>query len=198
MTNAPERATAPSVNRLFVDRWSPRAFAPDTLDAQTLLGFLEAGRWAPSAYNSQPWRFFYALRGTPAWSSFLSWLIPFNQSWAGNAAALVFVASRNTMVPPEATDPVDAPTHAYDTGAAAVQVMLQATHEGWAAHAMSGIDAAAAHAGLKLGADVTVLTAIAIGKQGDKGTLPEYLQGREAPSDRLPLEQVAFEGGAPA
>ena len=27
--------------------------------------FFEAARWAPSAYNAQPWRFLFALRGTP-------------------------------------------------------------------------------------------------------------------------------------
>jgi len=36
--------------------------------------------------------------------------------------------------------------------------------------------------------------AIAIGRQGDKATLPEALQAREAPSDRKPIEAFAYQG----
>jgi len=195
MTTAENRLASASVNRLFVDRWSPRSFTEQQITEEELLALLEAGRWAPSAYNSQPWRFVYARRDTPAWASFLSWLIPFNQSWAGNAAALIYVVANTKMVPPGATDPVDAKLHAYDSGAAAVQVMLQATHNGWATHAMSGLDVAAANSGLGLPENYVTLAAIAVGKQGLKESLPDYLQPREAPSDRLTLDQIAFEGG---
>ena len=51
----------------FLNRWSPRAFTGETISETELLTILEAGRWAPSAYNSQPWRFVYALRGTEQW-----------------------------------------------------------------------------------------------------------------------------------
>jgi hypothetical protein len=39
-----------------------------------------------------------------------------------------------------------------------------------------------------------VEAAIAIGRPGDKSSLPEALRAREQPSDRLPLSQLAFEG----
>ena len=45
------------VDAQFVQRWSPRAFEPVTIEEETLLGFIEAARWAPSAFNAQPWRF---------------------------------------------------------------------------------------------------------------------------------------------
>ena len=45
----------------------------------------EAARWAPSAFNAQPWRFLYAHRGDAHWERFLGLLIPFNQSWAHSA-----------------------------------------------------------------------------------------------------------------
>ena len=35
----------------------------------------------------------------------------------------------------------------------------------------------------------------AVGKLGDKAKLPEALQAREQPSPRLPLTELAFEGG---
>ena len=48
----------------------------------------------------------------------------------------------------------------------------------------------------KLGvpADVAIHAVIALGKPGDKATLPEGLQAREMPSDRLALAAIAAEG----
>ena len=66
-----EYAIAPQ----FTDRWSPRAFTGETIPEETLLSFFEAARWAPSAYNSQPWRFLYARRDTPNWERYLGCLL---------------------------------------------------------------------------------------------------------------------------
>jgi nitroreductase len=194
MTTAPSRVSTHPVDRLFLDRWSPRAYDGTMIAEDTLLSFLEAGRWAASAYNSQTWRFVYALRGSADWERFVSYLVPFNQSWAGSASALIFVLSNTTMVPPGKTDSVPAPTHAYDTGAAAAQVMLQATSAGWAAHAMSGIDHDAIRVGLGVPDDHAIHAGIAIGRQAPAEILPEGLRAREVPSDRLPLARIAFAG----
>ena len=64
MTDTPRSADYP-IDAQFIQRWSPRAFDPQPIAEETLLSFLEAARWAPSAYNSQPWRFLYARRDTP-------------------------------------------------------------------------------------------------------------------------------------
>ena len=58
------------VSPMFLDRWSPRALSGETIPLETLLTIFEAARWAPSASNSQPWRFVYARRDTPAWDFF--------------------------------------------------------------------------------------------------------------------------------
>jgi hypothetical protein len=71
----------------FTERWSPRAFTDEALDEATLLGFLEAARWAPSASNIQPWHFAYGFKGMPAGQAILGGLVPFNQAWAQHAAA---------------------------------------------------------------------------------------------------------------
>jgi hypothetical protein len=68
------------------------------------LTFFEAARWAPSSYNSQPWRFIYATRDSEHWAQFLGFLNDFNRSWASQAAALVIVLSKSTFAPPGATD----------------------------------------------------------------------------------------------
>ncbi|MBB3881697.1 nitroreductase family protein [Acetobacter oeni] len=195
MTSAPDRASLslPSTHPLFLDRWSPRAFLDAPMSTGELQSIMEAARWAPSAYNSQPWRFLCARKGTPNWNSFLSWLVPFNQSWAGNASALIYVASRTVMLSPSGKT-VPATTHEFDAGAAAMLLQLQAAHLGWATHAMSGFDVEAAHKGLAAPADFKIHAAIAIGKQGPADLLPEGMRPREAPSDRAPLATLAWEG----
>ena len=53
------------IDPLFIERWSPRAFTGEAVPEAELFRMLEAARWSPSSYNSQPWRFVYALRDTP-------------------------------------------------------------------------------------------------------------------------------------
>ena len=83
----------------FIERWSPRAFTGEPIDDATLLSFLEAARWAPSSYNSQPWRFLYAKNDTEHWPRFLGLLSEFNQSWAHNASALGDFAVEKNFCP---------------------------------------------------------------------------------------------------
>ncbi|NML95696.1 NAD(P)H-flavin oxidoreductase [Novosphingobium olei] len=61
-------------------------------------------------------------------------------------------------------------------------------------------------AGIRSNTDLSVLgandrfkveAAIAIGRMGDKATLSEALQAREAPSPRKPVEELAFAGRLP-
>ncbi|MCQ9156469.1 nitroreductase family protein [Acidomonas methanolica] len=198
MTKAPTRGEKSTAAPFILDRWSPRSFEPVEIGVTDLLGLLEAGRWAPSAYNSQPWRFLYARRGTLDWDRFLSWLIPFNQSWASNASAIVYIASHTVMTPPGGAEPVPSPTHAFDAGAASAMIELQAAREGWATHPMSGFDSARARAGLELPEDYALHAALAIGRQGKAEALPEALRGREVPSDRVPLDTLVFEGRFPS
>ncbi|GCD58736.1 nitroreductase [Acetobacter pasteurianus NBRC 3280] len=193
MTTAPNRAPDSSVLPVILNRWSPRAFLPEAISKEELLALIDAGRWAPSAYNMQPWRFIYARRGTPEWERFLSWLIPFNQSWAENASAIIYVASQTITLSSRTGEPTPLPTHAFDAGAAAVLIQIQAAHNGWATHPVSGFDHALAHAGLELPEEYELHAAIILGRQGKVETLPESLQKREIPSDRNALDTLSFE-----
>ncbi|HLC66388.1 MAG TPA: nitroreductase family protein, partial [Candidatus Nanoarchaeia archaeon] len=75
------RKTEYPINKIFTDRWSPRAMSGETLTDRELLSLFEAAKWAPSSYNNQPWRFLYAKRGTSQWDAFFGVLGEFNQSW---------------------------------------------------------------------------------------------------------------------
>lgn len=60
-----ERHPEHSIDPLFTRRWSPRAFTGETISEAALFSLFEAARWAPSSYNSQPWRFIYGRAGMP-------------------------------------------------------------------------------------------------------------------------------------
>ncbi|MGI4860901.1 MAG: nitroreductase family protein [Janthinobacterium lividum] len=182
------------IDPLFIERWSPRAFSPEAIPEADLLTLFEAARWAPSAYNSQPWRFIYARRDSASWPVLLGLLNEFNQSWAKSAAALVFVLSNSVMRPPGSANDVPARSHSFDAGSAWGFLSLQATRMGWYTHGMTGVDFDRAFGELRVPAGFRVEAAVAIGRLGDKSQLPEMLQARETPSARQPLAELVFEG----
>jgi nitroreductase len=185
------------VHPQFIDRWSPRAFTDEALDPGVLMTMLEAGRWAPSASNIQPWRFVYGLRGTPAFQTIFDGLQPGNQAWCSRAAALVVMVAATTWSPPGQSETKPAGTHAFDCGAAWMSIALQAHAMGWATHGMAGIDKDKLRTSLHVPADHAVMMVFAIGRRGDKAMLAEALQARETPSPRRALQQSAWEGRFP-
>lgn len=186
------RQTEYPADAQFVNRWSPRSLTGEAIDDKTLYTLFEAARWAPSAFNVQPWRFSFAKQGTDSFATYLDFLVEFNQSWARNASALVVVISKTTTITSQAE--VDFPSHSFDTGAAWASLALQAELLGWATHGMTGIDKEKIKRVLKLPENYVVEAVIAVGKQGDKEALPEGLQAKEAPSERRALNDTVFEG----
>ncbi|OYV24432.1 MAG: hypothetical protein B7W99_02350, partial [Rhodospirillales bacterium 20-58-10] len=62
MSNSTPRVADHPIAQVFLDRWSPRSFTGEAMPQDVLFTILEAARWAPSSYNSQPWRFLYVTR----------------------------------------------------------------------------------------------------------------------------------------
>ncbi|MDX7950956.1 nitroreductase family protein [Lichenihabitans sp. Uapishka_5] len=198
MTTANHRTSDYPVDPLFLERWSPRAFSGAAMPETDLLSMIEAARWAASAYNSQPWSFLYALRDTEAWPKFLDLLVPFNLSWAEHAAAVVIVVSNSLMVPPGRDKPVPSHSHSFDTGMATAQFVLQGTKLGYHSHGMVGLDMERAFAELNVPVGHRVEAAFAVGRIGERSSLPDALQAREQPSNRNAISSIALNGGFPA
>jgi nitroreductase len=194
MTEINGRKAAYPIDPIFLKRFSPRAFTGEAIAEAELMTIFEAARWAPSAYNSQPWRLFFGRRDTAHWPLFLGLLNEGNQVWAKNAAAIVVLASKPNFTPPGADKEMISKTPSFDTGAAWANLALQATMLGWIAHGVIGLDTARAATELNLPGDWRVEAGVVIGRLGDKSILPEALAAREAPNSRRPLEQTAFEG----
>lgn len=191
------RAPEHPADRIFVDRWSPRGFTQDQIPEGVLNNFFEAARWAPSAFNSQPWRFLYALRGRPEFEDFLIPLIEFNRGWARHAAALIYLLSSKDFTGPGKTESQFSRTHSFDSGAAWANFANQATAAGWAAHGMGGFDVEQARTVLGVPEGFAVEIAIAVGRKGDGSHLPLGLLQREQPSDRSPIGEFVAQGMFP-
>lgn len=187
------------IHPLLRDRHSPRAFSDQPVDAAALRALLEAARWAPSAFNDQPWTFLLATRDdAEGFARLLGGLVPFNQAWAQRAGALVVCLTRRTYRH-------DGSPHAHarhDLGLAVAQLTVQATALGLCVHQMAGIDSDHLRAECAIPDGWDVVSALAVGHPGDPAALPEALAERErAPRVRRPQAEFVFGarfGEAPA
>lgn len=179
------------IDPIFIERWSPRAFAARTMPKADLMTILEAARWAPSAYNIQPWRFIYALRGDAHWTHFLDLLVPFNAAWAGEASALVFIVSD------KGEGEIPAGSHSFDAGAAWAQLALQATRLGYQVRGMAGIERAKSKTYLKISDRFHLEIAIAVGVCDDFERLPDDLVKGAFENERRALNELVFAGTFP-
>jgi len=186
------RIAPPKVEKLFIDRWSPRAFDGSEMPQEDLDVIFEAAGWAPSAYNVQPWTFLYARRGDANWDLLLSQLIDFNQSWAKNASALVYIVSDRLMRSDKGNS--ENHSHSFDAGAAWALAALQAQAMGYHTHGMTGIKFGEAEAALGVPDDHRLEAAFVIGKAAGKEILPDFLQEREVPSTRKPVSEIVKAG----
>jgi nitroreductase len=179
--------TTVPVHPLLAERWSPRGFdQAHELADDRLTALLEAARWAPSAANSQPWRFLVARRGEEAHAALFAALAPGNQAWAGAASALVLVAARTA-----GPDGRPQPWALYDTGQAVAALVTQAQADGLAVHQMGGFDTDAVRAGFGLDEALTPVVMLAVGRQDGAAGLPEPLAAREAaPRTRHPVTDL--------
>src|SRR6476646_19819 len=180
-------STAVSVHPLLAERWSPRGFdQAHEIGGEAVAALLEAARWAPSAQNSQPWRFLVTRRGEPAHDRLFAALAPGNQAWAGAASALILVAARTADA-----DGRPQPWALYDTGQAVAALVTQAQADGLAVHQMGGFDTDAVRAGFGLADGLTPVVVLAVGRQDSEAGLPELLAAREAaPRTRHPVSDL--------
>ncbi len=182
------QTSAPVIETL-AERWSPRAFdATHTFPEGALRGIFEAARWAPSASNSQPWRFVLARRGSENFAKIESTLAGFNRMWAGSAAALVV-----NIAEVADTDGAPQPWAEYDLGQAVAHLSVQAHAEGYYVHQMGGFDASAISTAFGLDERFRPVSVMSLGAIGEADQLPEPLREREtAPRTRVELDELFF------
>ena len=183
------KADAPVLD-VIINRWSPRAMSGESLTDEERASLFEAVRWTPSCFNSQPWRFLYALPGTAHWDSFHGLLTESNQAWTARAGMLLALLSRTRF---EQNDQL-ADTYSFDAGAAWQSLAIQGTSMGLVVHAMRGFDKTQARDRLGVPELYSVEVMIAVGHPGAIAELPERRIDQEKPSTRRPSSEFALEG----
>lgn len=163
------------IHPLIQKRWSSRSFNEvKTISQEDLDSLIEASRWAPSAFNDQPWRFLIIKRGDPLFQTVTDSLVDFNKLWAPKASVLIVVAGNTKR-----EDDTPNYTYAYDCGQAVAFMTIEATSRDIIFHQMSGFNKTKLHQNLKLHENLDPITVIAAGYYQNDDHLAEPLKSLE-------------------
>lgn len=189
MNKAPD--TVVDIHPLIAERWSPRSFdEAASLSDTDVLSMLEAARWAPSANNSQPWRFAVVRREDSEFTSVHDALAGFNKVWTPKAAGFIVVGSEGSDV-----EGKERKWAAYDAGLAVSLLTAQAHALGWHVHQMGGFNADKVRELFQFNDRTELIAVIAVGRLAPADELVEELRQREvAGRSRQPLADLVVHG----
>lgn len=165
------------IHDVIARRWSPRAFNPNKLlSKEFILSLLEAARWAPSAYNEQPWRFILATPDNlQEFADMVDCLVEPNRVWARNSSLLILGCVEKRF----SHNGRENSTALFDLGLAVQNLLLECTSKGVFGHVMSGIDHDKIRARYSLPESVDPVVVVAVGHRAAIETLPEELREAE-------------------
>ncbi|MFC8800778.1 nitroreductase family protein [Promicromonospora sp. NPDC057138] len=158
-----EVPVCPEIHPALAGRFSPVRFDPVAVVSSAQLDtLLDAARKAPSAGNSQPWRFVAGLRGDDVHSRIVRHLARSSSAWAPMASLLV-VNLAHTRVE-GAIDWEYSEFSRYDLGQAVAHMTIQGLSIGLDAHQFRAFDrdAVAAEFAVPSHWEVTSMTAFGV------------------------------------
>lgn len=187
--NLDQRDPHPLLDTLFVQRWSPRSFIKTPIAHDDLCTVLDAARWAPSAYNEQPWRMLTSTEET--FATFLELLVEPNQKWAHNASVIGFIMAKKNFT----FNGKPNPWAVFDCGSAWMSLTLQARKLGLYTHGMAGIKKEAIYDVFHIDRqEFEIIAGFTLGVLGEREHLEKPYIDWEAPSPRKPLAEVWKQG----
>lgn len=181
-----------TIHPLISGRWSPRAFDQKSVREEEIRTIFEAGRWAPSSNNLQPWRIIYGVKGSETYNRIMGCLVEFNQSWVKNAPVLLLGCYKKTN--PKGQENFHA---LHDLGLFMGMASIQAHSMEIGVHQMAGIDFEKAKKEFGFPEEYHVATAAAMGYYGGdaKSQLSEELHEQEnSKRERKPQRDFVFNG----
>jgi nitroreductase len=186
--------TQVSIDPTIAERWSGRAYdASKPITHQQTLALLEAARWAPSCMGDQPWRILVWNKGLDekAWQQAFDCLVEGNQSWVKDAPFLCLICA-DTLFTKNSQPNRWAE---YDTGAAALNLSLQASSMGLSAHQLGGFSVDKARSTFNIPEQFTLMAMISVGYLKDIYKVTGDLLVREtAPRSRREMGALFFDG----
>jgi len=178
------------IHALLEQRWSPRTYAAQPVEAEKLQRVLEAARWSASGGNLQPWSFIIATKAEQpeAFARLVGCLMEGNVPWASQAPVLGIAVAKLFR------DPGKPNRHAFhDVGLALQNLMIQATALDLYGHMMGGFSPEKARAAFAIPEEYEAVTMFVLGYLGDLAALPETGRAREmAQRTRRPLTEFVF------
>lgn len=153
-------------------RFSPRFFKEEKIDNKILNSILEAGRWAPSAYNHQPWCFYLSQKDSLAYKEIYSTLSERNQ-WAKTAPNLIVACYLK-----EREDKTNKFAQ-YDLGLAVMSMIIQAQSSGIYTRQIGLFDNDKMQKLLKIPEEYMPFIVLAVGRIGDYQKIDKKLLERE-------------------
>lgn len=177
-------------NKMILQRYSPIAFSDKDISDADLQISLEAARWAPSAFNEQPWRFLLAPKRNPdVYGKLFECMFDGNKLWAASAPVLMLVCAKRNYSHNNKPNNY----HQFDTGMAVQNFILSALEYGVYVHQMAGFDHEMAARNFEISEEYSIISIAAIGYPGDITQLPEELQQRaNRPRMRKTLKEIVF------
>jgi nitroreductase len=183
--------TATEIAPAIANRWSSRAFDSSyELSQHEILAILEAGRWAPSSNNGQPWRFSVAKRGSELFDQMVGALTGFNQAWVPSASALIIISILN-----QKPDGSAYPVAMLDAGLAAQNMLIQVEELGLAARPIGGMVHDEMRKILELAENLNPVVGLVVGKRADASVLEGSAFEHEiAARVRKDLDEIVLHG----
>ena len=175
---------------ILLARHSGRTYDPlRSVSQEQLDQLIEAARWTPSCYGDEPWRFIICDRSSnkDAWNQAHTSLDPSNQTWTQDASVLI-VVSHDTKFRRNRKFNM---WGAYDTGAAAYGMMLEATAIGLMAHQMAGFDRDKVKALFAIPEDYEPISIMALGYEA------ENAPDKDQPRKRQDILAIFGQGNFP-
>ncbi|MBX3043777.1 MAG: nitroreductase family protein [Candidatus Kapabacteria bacterium] len=164
--------TEEPIHDLISRRWSLRAFDINKPVArEQIISICEAGRWAPSCFGDEPWRFMVwdIYHDENAYMRAFNCIGEWNQRWVKTAPVIItsFADDRFRLN----GEPNRWAQH--DTGLATQNILLQAFALGLAAHPLGGFDGDKIKKEFSIDERFTAMACIAIGYQAGSDVLDD-------------------------
>ena len=168
------------------ERRARRALSTDKIDDEIVQRLMTAATYAPSCFNSQPWRFMAVSEEDKL--AQLHESLSGGNYWAKKAPLMIVLATKTEF---DAKLSDNREYALFGCGLAAANLMLQATHEGLYAHPMAGFDPLVVKEAFGVPEDYIVITLIAVGYPGSmEGLSEKHVAGETSERSRKPESEV--------
>ncbi len=168
------------------ERRANRALSEKEIPVDVIGRLMTAATYAPSCFNSQPWRFMVVTEQMGLEKLHES--LTGGNYWAKKAPMLVVVATKTSF---DAKLSDNREYALYGCGLAAENLLLQAVNEGLYAHPMAGFDPLVVKEAFNIPEDYIVINLIAVAYPGPYDGLSEkHVTAEQSERNRKPEEEV--------